>query len=284
MGKRNHITFSVDQNAGDGKSSFLFMRTAMQTLGRDMYISVQSGQRAELYVKDAAVKRFRYRSEKEKESNVSKKERKAKEDRNEKEYSISKKEYIGRDFRILFISNNKLPSTSWAVGRQPVKCGGWEYQVGARGTFEAEITDHNAYIDFVCGEGKAGCFNVDTVNEHLMELVQRTVNDLVIRLFEEMGTLVVNADFLLDEIRLRFREFFIEGNKFKVPGVKIVAIEVKTLLIREEDLQSARDSFVNVQPAKPQPRKRTAAGSNSERTAGASRSRKNARATADTGE
>ena len=71
--------------------------------------------------------------------------------------------------------------------------------------------------------------------------------------------MIVNAEFLLDEIRLRFNEFFVEKGGFNVPGVKILWISVKAMLVSEEDLRRVRDSFTRVPPAKPSTRKRTSA-------------------------
>ena len=214
------------------KSDFLFMRTPTYTLGSNHCITVLPGHTANIYTKFAAVTRQGQCVRK-------------------KITRITSKDYVDRDYYVLFISSHKLPATTWGVGKLPVKSGVFEYQVGANGDLEAVITDHDAYIDHVCGDGNEGVFDVGRVTEHLFSVVQNAAAEILIELFEEIGTMIINANFLMDELNLRLRQYFIEDGRFSIPGIRITLLNANSLLIKEDDIQKARDALAPP-PTEPQ--------------------------------
>ncbi|MBQ9115542.1 MAG: hypothetical protein IJY04_00810 [Clostridia bacterium] len=236
MPKADSVVFDITDLIKGEKSNFLFMRTDTYTLDTNQYLTVLPGHTAEIYVKYAAMHS---------QGPCTKK----------KLHRLLEKDHMGRDFHIVFLSGNKLPKNTWGVGKLPVRCGNYEYQVGSNGTFEAVIEDHNAYIESVIERGSI-LFDVDRVNEHLISAIRNAASEILVDLFEEVGTMIISADFLLDELNLRFKEYFIDKNLLKIPGLRIISIEVSSLLIREEDIQNVRDAL-SAPPQRPAVKRRS---------------------------
>lgn len=222
----------IDEYIGADKSNFLFLKTGRYVLNTAQSITVPGGYIAEVHVKlggmhpvSACTGKKLFRAIK------------------------GGRELLDRDFYVVFTNQaKKLPKKTWGVGRLLVKGSPLSYQVGANGTFDIAIEDHIRYINSF-GEQSVGLFTVDRVTEHVIECIREYAGNIIVKLFEEVGSMVVNTDFLLDELNLRFEEFFVRRSLRELPGIKITNINVVSLLVREEDIQNARKLFAAQKPS-----------------------------------
>lgn len=222
---------SIDEYVGSDKSNFLFLKTQRYVLNTAQSITVPGGYTAEVYVKLGGMHPVSACSDK-------------------KLFRAIKggRELLDRDFYVIFTNQaKKLPKKTWGVGRLLVKGSPLTYQVGANGTFDITIEDHVRYINSF-GEQSVGLFTVDRLTEHVLECIREYAGDIIVKLFEEVGSMVINTDFLLDELNLRFEEFFTRGELEELPGIRITNINVVSLLVREEDIQNARKLFAAQTP------------------------------------
>ncbi len=164
---------------------------------------------------------------------------------NKKLKSVIGSDINGRTISVLYINQRPLTDMSWGVGNIPVVYTpadkSIEIQVGASGTFLAEIVDPVAF--YAAHGPESGVLTLPEVAGIITSGFRLYARELVLGLFKEAIEPMIATDFILDEAELRFEERVCGQKLTELPGVVFKKAHVGNITVREEDIEALHDFY-----------------------------------------
>ncbi len=152
---------------------------------------------------------------------------------------------VGRTVSALYINTRPLTDMSWGVGNIPITYKlakkSIEVQVGASGTFLAEITDAVAFYEKF--EREFGAVTLPEVTGCMTEGIRIYAAKVLVEIFKDAGEPIISTDFVLDETDLRLDACICNKKLSEIPGVVFRKAKVENICVREEDIDALREFY-----------------------------------------
>ncbi len=152
---------------------------------------------------------------------------------------------LGRAVSVLYVNTRKLTDMSWGVGHLPVTYTvdnrSIEVQIGASGTFLAEISDPIAFYDSFARD--FGEVTLPEVTGKMTEGMRIYASEVLLDMFEEASEPMIETDFILDEADLRLDARICNKKLSKLPGVTFRQVKTSNICVREEDIEALREFY-----------------------------------------
>ncbi len=151
----------------------------------------------------------------------------------------------GRTISVLYVNERPLTDMSWGVGNLTVTYTvgkkSIEVQVGASGTFLAEICDPVAFYSTF--DREFGVVTLPEVTGKMTEGIRAYAKEVLLEIFNDASEPIIATDFVLDETDLRLNERLCDRKLFKAEGIIFRNVKTANICVREEDIDALREFY-----------------------------------------